>query len=73
MEWILNHLYLLAYTAVFFPMAAALVGWLIGRHHKSERDYFVFMCCSLELAIFLFLSVLTFGFSMERWRLFCGL
>ncbi|MBD5480897.1 MAG: sodium:proton antiporter, partial [Lachnospiraceae bacterium] len=42
-------------------MAAALAGWLIGRHHKSERDYFVFMCCSLELAIFLFLSVLTLG------------
>ena len=61
MEWILNHLYLLAYMAVFFPMAAALAGWLIGRHHKSERDYFVFMSCSLELAIFLFLSVLTLG------------
>lgn len=61
MDWILNHLYLLAYAAVFFPMAAALAGWLIGRHHKSERDYFVFMCCSLELAIFLFLFVLTLG------------
>lgn len=58
-DWILNHLYLLAYVAVFAPMAAAPAGWLIGRRHKNGRDCFVFVSCGLELAVFLFLFVLT--------------
>lgn len=58
---ILNHLYLLTYVAVFAPMAAAPVGWLIGRRYKDGRDCFVFVCCGLEFAVFLFLFALTMG------------
>lgn len=57
-DYIVNHLHILVYAAVFGPMAAALIGWLIGRRSKGGRDLFVFAVCGLELALFLFLFVL---------------
>lgn len=57
-DFILNHLHILVYPAVFGPMAAALVSWLIGRKSKTARDLFVFIVCGLELALFLFLFIL---------------
>ncbi len=58
-DWILNHLYLSAYAAVFAPMAAALASWLVGRRNENGRDIFVFICCGMEFAVLLFLFLLT--------------
>lgn len=55
---VLDHLNILVYMAVFGPMVAAVLGWLIGRKNKLWRDCFVFVVCGLELAAFLFLFVL---------------
>lgn len=57
-DFILNHLQIIIYLAVFGPMAAAPVCWLIGRRSKTARDCFVFIVCGLELALFSFLFVL---------------
>lgn len=57
-DYILNHLQTFVYPAVFGPMAAAPIGWLVGRKNKSARDLFVFVVCGLELALFSFLFVL---------------
>ncbi len=58
-DWILNHLYCLAYVVVFAPLAAAPLGWLIGKYRKKLRDYYVSLVCLAEFALLLFLFVLT--------------
>ncbi|MCM1113011.1 MAG: complex I subunit 5 family protein [Muribaculum sp.] len=58
-DWILNHLYCLAYVVVFAPMAAAVLGWLIGKYRERLRDYYVSVVCLAEFALLLFLFVLT--------------
>lgn len=58
-DWILNHLYCLAYVAVFAPLAAAPLGWLIGKYRKKLRDYYVSLVCLAEFALLLFVFVLT--------------
>lgn len=57
-ETILYHLDMLIYPAVFGPIAAAPVSWLIGKKNKKARDLFVFAVCGLEFAVFSFLFVL---------------
>ena len=38
-------------AAVFFPMAAGIVSYLIGRKHKKLRDQFVGLAAMLELIL----------------------
>lgn len=42
--------YLIA-AAVFMPMAAAIISYIIGRFDKRIRDYFAWMVTGIELAI----------------------
>ena len=62
--------FLLAFL-VFFPFAAALAGYLIGRRSKAGRDLFAQAACLLELAA----AVALTGFmgSFFSWEGFCGL
>lgn len=57
-DFILSHLQIIVYLAVFAPMASAPVCWLIGRRSKPARDRFVYIVCGLELALLAFLFVL---------------
>ena len=45
----------LLYTAVFFPMTAAIVCYLAGRKSKRIRDYFADAVTGVEFGLFLFL------------------
>ena len=38
-------------AAVFFPMAAGIVSYLIGRKHKKLRDRFVGLAAMFELIL----------------------
>lgn len=44
-------------AAVFFPIAAAVIGYLLGRKRKNIRDYFVHAAAGLELGLFLFFFI----------------
>ena len=35
---------------VFFPFAAGIVSYIIGRFHKTARDLFLYFALALELA-----------------------
>jgi len=35
---------------VFFPFAAGIVSYIIGRFHKNARDLFLYFALALELA-----------------------
>lgn len=48
---------LMLYGAVFFPMAAAVAGYLIGRKNKNIRDYFADAVTGAEFGLFLFLFI----------------
>ena len=50
---------LLVCSAVFFPMTAAIVGYLIGRKDKDGRDYFVFVVSAMEVVLFLSIFIIT--------------
>lgn len=50
---------LLLLSAVFFPMVAALIGYVIGRKKKSLRDYFADIVTGVEFGIFLYLFINT--------------
>ena len=50
---------LLLFSAVFFPMIAALAGYVIGRKKKSLRDYFADIVTLVEFVIFLYLFIST--------------
>ena len=52
---------LLLLILVLFPMAAALLGYLIGRRSKRARDVFVMVCGVAELLALLALSWATVG------------
>ncbi len=45
----------LLYTAVFFPMTAAIVCYLAGKKSKRIRDYFADAVTGVEFGLFLFL------------------
>ncbi|MDY4191758.1 MAG: proton-conducting transporter membrane subunit [Oscillospiraceae bacterium] len=62
--------FLLAFL-VFFPFAAALVGYLIGRHSKAGRDYFAQAAYLLEFLAAVGLSG-CWGSTLQ-WDGFCGL
>ena len=36
---------------VFFPFAAGIVSYIIGRFHKTARDLFLYFALALELEI----------------------
>lgn len=50
---------LLLFSAVFFPMIAALISYMIGRKKKSLRDYFADGVTGVEFGIFLYLFINT--------------
>lgn len=50
---------LLLLSAVFFPMIAALIGYVTGRKKKSLRDYFADAVTGVEFGIFLYLFIST--------------
>lgn len=43
--------------AVFFPMIAAFVGYIIGRKNKQYRDYFADIVTGVEFGIFLYFFI----------------
>lgn len=43
--------------AVFFPMIAAFVGYIIGRKNKQYRDYFADIATGVEFGIFLYFFI----------------
>lgn len=45
---------------VFFPMAAAIVSYLLGRYKKKIRDYFADAVTALEFGLLFFLAVRLF-------------
>lgn len=51
---------MLLVCCVFFPMAAAIVSYLLGRYKKKIRDYFADAVTVLEFALFFFLTVSLF-------------
>ena len=48
---------ILIYSIVFFPMAAALLSYLLGRKTKPGRDLFVRLAVGLEFVLTLLLFV----------------
>lgn len=46
-------------SVVFFPMIAALVGYIAGRKKKSLRDYFADVVTGVEFGTFLYLFIST--------------
>lgn len=50
---------LLLLSAVFFPIASALISYVIGRKMKSFRDYFADVVTGVEFGIFLYLLIST--------------
>lgn len=50
--------FLLAFS-VFFPMAAAVAAYLLGRYKENIRDYFVNAVTIIVFSVFLFLTVST--------------
>lgn len=52
-----NNLDIFLYGAVFFPMAAALAGYVLGRRNKAARDYFAWFATGAEFLLFLVLTV----------------
>ncbi len=48
---------ILLLCTVFFPMAAALVCYFIGRKNKNIRDYFADVVTGIEFSFFLFLCI----------------
>lgn len=51
---------MLLVCCVFFPMAAAIVSYLLGRYEKKIRDYFADAVTVLEFALLFFLAVSLF-------------
>lgn len=64
-------------SLVFFPIAAAPIGYVIGRKRKDFRDYFVDIITGVEFGIFsfLFINMLINGSSSTSIDIpgFCGL
>ncbi len=59
---------------VFFPMAAGLLSYLLGRWNKTLRDHFAALCGLAELAVMAFAAVSTIGQTLEfSWQGFCAL
>lgn len=50
-----------ALILIFFPMAAGLAGWIVGRKQKAARDAVVIVSTGVELALNLFLFVCAFN------------
>lgn len=48
---------LLFCSVVFFPMIAALIGYIIGRKKKSVRDYYADAVTGIEFGLFLYLFI----------------
>ena len=64
----------LLFALVFFPMAAALIAYLIGRRSKEGRNVFVMLCGLAELALMLYAAVSTVGSTLHfSWSGFCSL
>ncbi|MCM1136363.1 MAG: sodium:proton antiporter [Clostridium sp.] len=48
---------LLLYSAVFFPMIAAVIGYVIGRKNKKMRNCFADVVIGMEFGLFLYLLI----------------
>ena len=58
---------------VFFPFAAGLVSYLIGRNSKRARDIFVIVVTAAELAAAIFLIASASDTNDFHWHAFAGL
>lgn len=58
---------------VFFPFAAGLVSYLIGRNSKRARDIFVIVATAVELAAAIFLIASANDTNDFHWHAFAGL
>ncbi len=50
---------ILVYSIVFLPMAAALIGYIIGRYQKDVRSYFADIITGITFALCLYLLIQT--------------
>lgn len=50
---------LLVCSAVFFPMIAAVTGYMIGRKDKDGRDYFADAVAGIEVVLFIAIFIIT--------------
>lgn len=50
---------LLVYSAVFFPMIAAIIGYMTGRRDKDSRDFFADIVTGIEVILFICIFIIT--------------